>query len=261
MNRRTHSRLLAVLLLFLLLLAGSWNHFSAKRQGDLSLLNASPAMDRGAEATGNTGVAGSGRAGAGTPSGEGQVAGFLSDNPGGDKDRGLAMPGVADRWEPRERSASGLTGSMLRLRSSPMFDFPGMVQKEFTPGVWLEITNTLRLEAEKGSVPFMIQLDIAFANGTFFRSTIEADSFEDIARIYLSPASLRRLSGEVAPATDDIVWYALTDLTGGSRTSAGVPSGNPPREVPFRETIRALRFGETPFAEVEAERMRAVFPR
>ncbi len=158
-------------------------------------------------------------------------------------------PGIVLR-DARNRdhgAASLMLDSHLRIRPSPEFELPGLAHKDFVPGPWLEIRNSLEFLAGEGSVPFMVRLEMRFANGAAFQALVEADTIEGAARIFLSPATFRRLAGTHMPTTGDVVWFALTDLGGGERRVFGKAPANPPAERPPSDTLRALNYEETPF--------------
>lgn len=147
----------------------------------------------------------------------------------------------------RGKRFSLIESSLRSCDTGPEFDIPGVINKDFKPGRWLEISSKALADISFIGGRFSVRLDLQMADGSMIRSDVEADIFQNEVRLYLSPLSFRRLVDRKPPESRDIAWFALTDRISGRRVTYGNPFHKPPKDIPPHKTIRALPIEETPF--------------
>lgn len=187
-------------------------------------------------------------------------------------------------------SAGSVFGQAARVTAEkPTFDeipspeFSGGKQKPFKPKEWLEMEAKLHVElapepksmtAEKVTVKWYVAVKNPEKSGTFFLLTKDIDHVnvplkeEIFSSVYLSPASIKRLTGSDKGGKNAVEFVGFEVLINGEKVAADTNKGKvgwwnaASDKISRSESVPLLDKTETPFAtmwwdryaEVQAKR-------
>ncbi|MBC8128052.1 MAG: hypothetical protein H8M99_13005 [Gloeobacteraceae cyanobacterium ES-bin-144] len=164
-----------------------------------------------------------------------------------------------------------IVGERPTFDEIPSPEFSGGKQKPFKPKDWLEIETKVKISLKpeprsKTCEKFTMKWYVAVKNpdkpGTFLLMTKDIDHVnspidEDIyCSVYLSPASIKRLTGSDKGGKDAVEYVGYEVFFNGAKVAEGTNKGkegwwnSPSDKISRSETVPLLNKPETPFSNM-----------
>jgi hypothetical protein len=164
-----------------------------------------------------------------------------------------------------------VTGDNPEFDDLPSPQFAGVKNKRFTPLNWLEIETKLNIQmspepvtktCDKLTVKWYIAVKNRDKPGTFMLLTKDIEHVnvpvgEDVyCSVFLSPASLRRITGSDSGGKGAVEYVGYEVLVSGEKVAQGTNKGKPgwwnaaSEKISRSEAVPLLNKNETPFRDM-----------